>query len=102
MNLGGDLRKGAALLIQLPEGLENSLRAEVASGRFASLDDAVAEAVRRLIKDGSPVTPASGTAVVHAPNPVIGALRDAADELDEIVEDAIRRRSEGWRDIPIE
>jgi len=32
---------------------------------------------------------------------VLGVLRDAADELDEIVEDAMRRRrEETWRAVP--
>ena len=33
----------------------------------------------------------------------IGAMRDAADELDEIVADAMKRRQEEtWRDISVE
>jgi hypothetical protein len=33
----------------------------------------------------------------------IGAMRDAADELDEIVADAMKRRQqETWRDVPVE
>jgi len=91
------------LIIHLPENLEDSLRAEVSHGRFASVDDAIAEAVRRLIKDRNRAVPEAGVTAVRAPNPVIGAMRDAADELDEIVEDAMqRRRSEAWRDIPVE
>ena len=37
------------LTIQLPDDLENSLRAEVQSGHFASMDDAVAQAVRTML-----------------------------------------------------
>jgi Arc/MetJ-type ribon-helix-helix transcriptional regulator len=37
------------MTINLPEDLERSLRAEVQSGRFASMDDAMAEAVRRFL-----------------------------------------------------
>jgi hypothetical protein len=38
------------MTIQLPEDLETSLRAEVARGRYASLDEALAEAARLLLK----------------------------------------------------
>jgi len=34
------------LTIQLPDDLENSLRAEVANGHFTSMDAAVVQAVR--------------------------------------------------------
>ncbi len=39
------------MTIHLPQDLESSLRAEVSSGHFASLDDAMAEAVRLLLRD---------------------------------------------------
>ena len=33
----------------------------------------------------------------------IGAMADAADELDEVVADAMKhRRKDGWRDISVE
>jgi Arc/MetJ-type ribon-helix-helix transcriptional regulator len=88
------------MTIQLPGDLEDSLRAEVSSGHFASLDDAMAEAVRLLLRDRAqrqpPARPNTGPGS-------IGAMRDAADELDEIVADAYRkRREEPWRDIPVE
>jgi hypothetical protein len=39
-------------------------------------------------------------AVDAAPDPLLGSMRDAADELDEIVADAMkRRREEPWRTI---
>lgn len=87
------------MIVRLPENLEKSLRAEVAGGRFRSVDDAVAEAVRRLLQDPGGVPPESRPE--EPADPLIGALRDdpeAAAELDEIVEDAMRRRrSETWR-----
>jgi len=87
------------MIVRLPKNLEKSLRAEVAGGRFQSVDDAVAEAVRRLLQDREDDSPKSPTA--ETIDPLIGALRDdpeAATELDEIVEDAMRRRgSEAWR-----
>lgn len=89
------------MIVRLPENLERSLRAEVAGGRFRSVDDAVAEAVRRLLQGPGGAPPES-----RPGDPLIGALRDdpeAAAELDEIVEDAMeRRRSEAWRDVDLE
>jgi Arc/MetJ-type ribon-helix-helix transcriptional regulator len=38
------------MTIHLPEDLERSIRDEVLSGRFASLDDAMAEAARLLLQ----------------------------------------------------
>jgi Arc/MetJ-type ribon-helix-helix transcriptional regulator len=90
------------MTIHLPNDLESSIQAVVHSGQFASVDDAMAEAARLLlreIKQGRlepkpPVTDAS-------PDPLLGVWRDAADEMDEIVADAMRqRREEPWRTIP--
>jgi Arc/MetJ-type ribon-helix-helix transcriptional regulator len=88
--------------INLPEDLESSVRTEVLSGHFASADDAVAEIVRDYFRRRTgqpPVQPApvEGTPALGS----IGAMRDAANELDEIVADAMRkRREETWRVIP--
>jgi Arc/MetJ-type ribon-helix-helix transcriptional regulator len=43
------------MTIHLPEDLESSVRALVKGGRFASVDDAMAEAARLLIKQAPPV-----------------------------------------------
>ena len=49
--------------INLPANLERSLLIEVQSGHFASLDDAIAEAVRLLLrKDPGEADPESGRA----------------------------------------
>jgi Arc/MetJ-type ribon-helix-helix transcriptional regulator len=86
--------------IHLPTDLENSLRAEVSSGHFASLDEAVAEAVRLLLRKR---TQRQAEARQDPGSDSIGAMRDAAEELDEIVADAYRkRREEPWRDISVE
>ncbi len=47
------------MTIQLPENLESSIREAVHSGRFPSLDDAMAEAARLLLSQlkQRPVTP---------------------------------------------
>ncbi len=90
------------MTIHLPENLECSILAAVHSGRFASVDDAMAEAARlllRKIKQGrpEPKPPATGA----SPDPLLGVWRDAGDEMDEIVAEAMRRRrEEPWRAIP--
>lgn len=90
------------MTIHLPGDLEDSLRAEVSSGHFASLDEAMAAAVRLLLRDR-----AQGELAGHrdaSPSlGSIGAMADCAEELDEIVADAYRkRREETWRDISVE
>lgn len=85
------------MTIHLPADLERSIEAAVHDGRFASVDDAMAEAARRLLRDigEGPLKPGAPTP------PLLGSMRDAADELDEIVADAMKRRREGpWRTIP--
>ena len=77
------------MTIHLPTDLENSLRAEVSIGHFASLDDAMAEAVRLLLRDRKERQPEARSSAGLGS---IGAMRDAADELDEIVADAYRKR----------
>jgi Arc/MetJ-type ribon-helix-helix transcriptional regulator len=90
------------MTIHLPHNLESSILAAVDSGRFASVDDAMAEAARLLlreIKQGQtePNSPATGA----SPDPLLGVWRDAADEMDDIVAEAMRnRREEPWRAIP--
>lgn len=44
------------MTIEIPIELKNSLLAAIDSGRFASLDDAMAEAVRILLRDQSTTT----------------------------------------------
>lgn len=90
------------MTIHLPEDLESSIRAEVHGGQFASVDEAMAEAVRLLLRELKQGHRSAKAADAEArPDPVLGAMREAADELDEIVADAMkRRREEPWRVIP--
>jgi Arc/MetJ-type ribon-helix-helix transcriptional regulator len=87
------------MTIHLPQDLESSLRAEVSSGHFASLDDAMAEAVRLLLRDRKERQQEARSSVGLGS---IGAMRDADDELDEIVADAYRKREQPWREISVE
>ena len=90
------------MTIHIPPRLENTILDAVHSGRYASLDAAMTEAalllVQRLKQEQAEGKSASTGA---SPDPLLGSMRDAADELDEIVADAMkRRREEPWRTIP--
>jgi Arc/MetJ-type ribon-helix-helix transcriptional regulator len=84
-------RRDLAMTIHLPEDLENHVRSLVERGRFASEDEAVAEAVRAFLKQDQTPT--------NQPNlGSIGAMRDAADDLDAAVEHAMMvREQRPWR-----
>jgi Arc/MetJ-type ribon-helix-helix transcriptional regulator len=90
------------MTIHLPHDLESSIEAAVHSGLFASVDDAMAEAARLLLREINQAQPESKPAATDAsPDPLLGIWRDTADEMDEIVADAMRhRREEPWRAIP--
>ena len=90
------------MTIHLPDDLEHFLRAEVLSGHFASEEDAIAEAVRllrRQLSQGTLPTSAAGQhTAAKTSDPVLGAMRDAADEMDEMVAEAMRHREQQpWR-----
>jgi Arc/MetJ-type ribon-helix-helix transcriptional regulator len=80
------------LTIHLREDLENALRAEVESGRFASVDDVIALALRRLLKPPPPEGPLTEEELhkymydigMISERPVRGA--DVDDEEEELVE----------------
>jgi len=85
-----------AITIRLPDDLERFVRAEVQCGHFASEDEAIAEAVRllRLRQSQSATTPLAA----NQSDPVLGALRDAANELAEVVAEAMsHREQQPWR-----
>lgn len=90
------------MTIQLPQDLESGIQDVVRSGRFATFDDAMAEAARLLLRalDEGALDPKAPTTDTTT-DPLLGVWRDAADELDEIVADAMRhRREEPWRATP--
>lgn len=93
------------MTIQLPNELESSIKAAVNNGRFASVDDAMTEAVRLLLREikKMPHATVAANAADVAPDTLLGSMRDAADELDGIVADAMKRRREGpWRTMSVE
>jgi len=82
------------MTIQLPNDVERDIVAEVHSGRFASVDDALAEAWRSFKKHRQLPAPTQGQGL-------IGALRDDAEVLDQAVEHAMKLREERpWRLSP--
>jgi Arc/MetJ-type ribon-helix-helix transcriptional regulator len=83
--------------IHLPSDLELSIEAVVHSGRFASVDDAMAEAVRLLLRETGYVQQAADD-IDHSGLGSIGALRDDAELLDQAVEHAMQvREGRPWR-----
>lgn len=91
------------MTIHLPKDLQSGVEAAVENGRFVSIDDAMAEAARLLLGE---IERAAGekASVLEDKTALgsIGTMRDAADELGEIVVEAYMRRNESWRDSAIE
>jgi Arc/MetJ-type ribon-helix-helix transcriptional regulator len=67
------------MTIHLPEDLERSLSAEVESGHFASVDEAIAEAVRAYLRSRVP-RPTTSTGREKA----AGAHKPIWEEFEEI------------------
>ena len=78
--------------IHLPEDLLRFVQDQVRTGRFPSEDQVVHEALREFQK-------VQGPAVGQPkPDPWLGSMREDAELLDEIVEEAMKLREERpWR-----
>ena len=93
------------MTINLPNDLESRLQATVQSGRFASVEDGIAEAVCLLFREldrsrKMAKLPVNGSN--SPPDPLLGLWQDYADEMDTIVADAYRhRREESWRELDL-
>jgi Arc/MetJ-type ribon-helix-helix transcriptional regulator len=86
------------MTVHLPAELETSIHDAVQSGRFASLDDAMAEAARLLLRELA-LSRSSGPPPGPTADPILGVMRDDAELMDEIVAEAYRqRREETWRE----
>ena len=91
------------MTIHLPQDLESSLQTAVQSGHFASMDEAIPEAARLLLRElnlghlaPQPIRDD------NPPDPVFGCMREDAELMDEIVADAYRhRREETWREFDL-
>jgi Arc/MetJ-type ribon-helix-helix transcriptional regulator len=92
------------MTIHLPSHIESSIHAAVHSGHFASVNDAMTEAARLLLQKINQ-NPHTGTPTDHTstPDPLLGSMKDHADLMDQIVEDAMRHREQQpWRLSPSE
>ena len=77
--------------IHLPEDLLRFVHDQVRTGRFLSEDQVVREALRQFQKVQEP-------AAQPVSDPWLGSMRDDAEMLDEIVEEAMKIREERpWR-----
>ena len=89
------------MTIYLPDDLESSVEAAVRSELFASVDDAMAKAVRLLLNEIGQKRPTQPTSDMDV-DPVLGCMKDDAELMDQIVADAYRRRSEEtWREVDL-
>jgi Arc/MetJ-type ribon-helix-helix transcriptional regulator len=84
------------MTINLPKDVESSINAEVLSGHFASVDDAITAAWRAFLRQREQEQPEVKQPVGQTQGS-IGAMRDAAAELDEVVEHAMNLRQRPWR-----
>ena len=88
------------MTIHLSKDVENSIIAAVQNGQFASAD----EMVNKLVQEYSQRVhqqPSHADVADATPDPLMGIWQDYAEEMDEIVADAMKRRKEEpWRVLP--
>lgn len=78
------------MTIHLPEDLESSIRAEVDRGRFASVDEAVAEAVRTYFQQEVPgVAGPDPAGVPSGRKPIWEQIQEIAADVPEDAWDAL-------------
>jgi Arc/MetJ-type ribon-helix-helix transcriptional regulator len=92
------------MTIHLPEDLGRCVREEVLSGRYSSADEAVVQIVRAYFRNQAEAAQSAPHAAAEVKtDSLLGMWRDAAEELDGIVADAMkRRRDEPWRAVACE
>jgi Arc/MetJ-type ribon-helix-helix transcriptional regulator len=75
------------MTITLPENLERSIRAEVDLGHFASVEDAVTQAVQLLLQKGRggavPDGPSEGEAASHSHKPIWEVFEEISASIPE-------------------
>jgi putative addiction module CopG family antidote len=90
------------MTIHLSEDLRRFVQDQVESGHYRSEDDVIRDALEHFRTHQRQ----SGSRAVAPPSvhdPLLGLFRDAPDEMDEIVAEAMRhRREDAWRDIDLE
>ena len=63
----------------------------VQAGRYSTEDEVVSDALEQLRKHAQSIASSQGS---------LSAMQDAADELDEVVENAMQLRRQPWRTLP--
>jgi putative addiction module CopG family antidote len=81
--------------VHIPTELQTFIRDQVRNGHYSSEDEVVRDALLRLSHDHA-VAPR----VIE--DSFIGSMREDAELLDEIVEDAMKNREQPWRLDPDE
>jgi Arc/MetJ-type ribon-helix-helix transcriptional regulator len=71
------------MTIRIHEHLERFVRDQVQAGRDSTEDEVVSDALEQLRQHAKPNATSQGS---------LGAMQDAADELDEVVEHAMQLR----------
>ena len=79
------------MTIHLPEHLERFVNDQVQAGRYSTEEEVISDALEQLRQHVQPAANSQGS---------LGAMRDAADELDEVVEHAMQLRRRPWRALP--
>ena len=79
------------MTIHLPDHLEQFVHDQVQAGHYPTADEVIRDALEQLRKQAGPTGNAQGS---------LGAMRDAADELDEVVAHAMELRKQPWRALP--
>jgi hypothetical protein len=81
------------MTIQLPVDVERSIEAIISGGRFATAEEALATAWRSFLRTPQAPQPCPGSGF-------IGAMREDAELLDEIVAHAMKERGRPSEDEP--
>jgi Arc/MetJ-type ribon-helix-helix transcriptional regulator len=85
-----------AVQINLPANLERSLLVEVQSGHFATIDDAIAEAVRLLLRTTSGGAEPEPAGVIEPTTPGSKPIWEVFEEITSSVPE------EEWAKLPID
>ncbi len=79
------------MTIRIPEHLEPFVHDQVQAGRYSTEDEVISDALEQRRKYAQPSANSQGS---------LGAMQDAADELDKVVEHAMQLRRQPWRTLP--
>jgi putative addiction module CopG family antidote len=79
------------MTIRIPEHLERFVHEQVQAGRYSTEDEVISDALEQLRQQTGPIASSQGS---------LGAMQDAADDLDEVVEHAMQLRRQPWRTLP--